>query len=526
VAFKLAELFVDIKANHKPLMGGLGMVRNALGSLGSGLGGMVAGVGRAVTSMGGLIAGGALTAGLWKSIQAASDLAETVDFARIVFGDSFGDMNKYADQLNARFGIAKRGSLEMAVGFAGMGKEIGNLKGDKLIGFTKSATQMAIDMASAYNMSTEEAARALQIGLSGNQSDILKQKGVILTDAAVTNYAQEKGIKGKGDLTDQQKFAIRAILLDKALAASKNNLALTEDSVANRQRKAMGMIESAMVNLGNAVIPIWTNILSVGSEAFTGIVGYIQQNANVFAGWVKVIGEGLQFAGFLIANFGQVWQTMGLVAQERLMNIQELFAWLMGAIGQYGEWFAGNWVNLIRDALNAVWTIFQNVFTNITNLVGAAWNYITNPAGGFNFQITPLLSGFEASMAALPEIAAPHLTSLKDEMNAVWADVGEQAAKSVAADPFAGNASLGEMGAGMLADAAGASGAAKAKADEGIKTTSLEGFIQSLQAGIFKDRTADRTAAATEKTATLLEKQLQKGTGAVGGVGAAALAVA
>jgi hypothetical protein len=459
VAFKLAELFVDIRANDKPILGSLDRVKGGLGKL---YGGIAAALGA--------VGAGAF---LYKSIQQASDLNETLSKVGVVFGGATKMVVAQTEEMARQFGLSKQEMLDASSIFGLMAKGAG-MSEESAAGFSNQMTKLAGDAMSFYNVPLDVALEKIRAGLSG-EAEPLRAFGVFLNDAAVKAEALRMGLnRSGGELTEGQKIMARSSLIMRGMSDAQGDLERTANSPANAQKRLVGTFINSMAEIGNTVMPMWTSLLQVGSDVFAGITGFFQSNAMMFAEWANKISEGINFAGFIVRNFGAVWVTMGLVAQERLINIQELFVWLMGAIGQYGEWFAGNWVNLIRDALNAVWTIFQNVFTNIKNLVGAAWDYITNPAGGFQFEFTPMLDGFQASMAALPEIAAPHLTSLKDQIDSVWDGVAQKEAEKIS----------GEL-APAVAGVAGAAkaGEAGAASKDKSKVQSLESFAQGLQSG-------------------------------------------
>jgi hypothetical protein len=503
MGFKLAEMFVDITANDKPAINALGRLQGAFSGFYGKLAGLAAGVG--------------IGAFVSKSIAAASDLAESLDFANIVFGDQYGEIDKFTNHLNDRFGMSKRASTDLAVGLAGIGKNLGKLDGKELTDFTKSVSMMAIDMASAMNLTEEEAQSGIQILLSGGTSERMTQKGIKLGEEEVKKFAESQGLDAK-NLTEQEKLAMRLIMLDKQLADTRNNRAMTEAGTANLQRNAMGQLETVMVKFGQTVQPIWNQLLMTAVGALKGIGGWITANMATVSGWVSGLTEWLGAAGVLFSNWGLGVQIVQIQFSQYMTNIQEWVSWVFGAIGQYGEWFSTNWVSLIQNALNAVWTIFQNVFTNVVNLVKAAWAYITNPAGGFNFEFKGLLDGFDSTLAKLPEIAAPHLSNFQSQIDDVTTKMGDAMVK-------APQMAVGDMETKTATDIANsmlgrdgqAAQVAGGEAAQQARTSSLESFASSLITGAFgKDKIAKDQLAVQKETRDILK---------AGGLGGAAGAV-
>lgn len=499
MGFRLAELFVDITANDKPAINAMGRVQGAFAGLGSKL-----------LALGAAIGGGAF---LGKAIQGASNLAETQSKVNTVFGDSAGIVTGFADDMAKQFGLTKQPLLDAASIFGLMAKGAGFAE-KEAAGFSTSMAGLAADASSFYNVPLDVALEKIRAGLSG-EAEPLRAFGVFLSDAAMQAKAAEMGMGGlNGKLTEGQKIAVRAALIQEQLATANGDLARTAQGTANQQRKALGDVENATIAFGAAVMPIYTGFLQAASEAIGGVNSWLQSNADGINTWAQEIGGWLSAVGVMFRNWGITTEIVSVTIGGYLTNIEEWFAWVMGAIGQYGEWFANNWTRVIHDALNAVWTIFQNVFTNIKNLVKASWDYITNPAGGFNFQPTGILDGFKATMDKLPEIAGPALSSVQDQVDQLTMKMSD--AEVARAETKAGIA--GQQAAGMAIPGGGAA-VAGGEAAQQARTTSLESFASNLITGAFgKDKIAKDQLAVQKETRDILKA------GGLGG--AAALGIA
>jgi hypothetical protein len=138
--------------------------------------------------------------------------------------------------------------------------------------------------------------------------------------------------------------------------------------------------------------------------------------------------------------------------------------------------------------------------------------FLWDPTQGFQFEWTPILEGFKATTAQLPEMIAPELTSLQDQIDAKIAEIGAREAERAIqlAKP--------KVDAAIAAAAAKAPGAAPGAAPgKEFKSESLSGseFARRLQSAIFdaKDRTPQqqlgqlqRIAKSSEKTAQAVAK--------------------
>ncbi len=74
------------------------------------------------------------------------------------------------------------------------------------------------------------------------------------------------------------------------------------------------------------------------------------------------------------------------------------------------KWFGDNWKNVLTNMWNAYKAYATNLFTNFKNLFTSIWSWIKG--NGFDFTFTPLLEGFESTLAELPKIAKRSITPL------------------------------------------------------------------------------------------------------------------
>lgn len=516
MAWKLASLFVDISGQDRGLKGTLAGVRNSL--LGFGPAAAKAG-GQGLSSLNvaaGMLLGGLATtavsagarmgAGLFQSVLlGASDLNETMSKVGVVFGSSAADVGAAADEMAARFGTPKTQFLDSAAAIGLIGKAAGQTQAQAASLGTDFA-RLAGDVSSFYNVPIEEALAAIRSGLVG-ESEPLRRFGVLLSEEAVQLQAAKMGLAAYGaKLTEAQKVQARAALISRGLGDAQGDLARTIDSPANALRRLTGMVGNAASEIGTALMPAFQALLSIGTEVLSGLSGYLNSNRETIAGWGDTLRGAFDTVGVAWRNFGDVAQIVGLTFLEKILNIGELFAWLPGAAGAVLSWFADNWPEVIADTFNAVWAIVSNVFENIKNLWSAVFNFIMNPSEGFHFDFTPLLDGFEATVKELPAIAAPELTSLQDQINAVTDRMANREVKRA------------EEKAKAAADAAGGAGSEKTttaeegdvgKKPEKATTTDLAGFAQRLQEGVFgKDKVAQDQLKEQQEQTRIQREQL------------------
>jgi hypothetical protein len=483
MGFRLAELFVDITTNDKQALTGIGRVQGAFAGLGSKL-----------LALGGAIGGGMF---LKNAIDGASNLAETISKTQQVFGPASDVVLGFADDVASKYGLVKQPMLDAAAVFGLMGKGAG-MANDQAATFSTTMAMLAADASSFYNVPLDVALEKIRSGLSG-EAEPLRAFGVFLSDAAMKAKAAQMGLVGLNDeLSEGQKITVRAALIQEQLGTANGDLARTIGGTANQQRKLMGDLTNATNEFGTAIMPVWNGVLMAASNALQGINGWLASSAEGVTSWATVIGEWLSAVGIVFRNWDLSIQIVAITFGQHMTNIQEWVGWAFGVLGQYVNWFADNYPSVIDTTLKFCYSIFQNVFTNIVNLVRAAWDFITNPGSEFKFEFKGLLDGFESSMAALPEIAAPHLSNFQDQIDGLTMQMSDaEAARASAAGASAPKNLIPGVGTG---DAAAST--------EKTRTTTLEGFAKNLmEAGFGKDK----ALKAAETTATGVTKLVELG---------------
>jgi hypothetical protein len=179
-------------------------------------------------------------------------------------------------------------------------------------------------------------------------------------------------------------------------------------------------------------------------------------------------------------------------------------------IPAYLSWFASTWRDIFITAGSALKAFSTNVFTNIVNLFKAIKSWMSG--GGFKFEWTPLMEGFENTIKALPEIAEREMGPLEMDMRAKLNDLSGEL-----------NASWEEHKAEVAARGA------EATRDLGERTSESGDELKALTAKAAAAREEADKLAGTDKQSAL-EKLLNAGRGAsesqqkiVGSFSAAAL---
>lgn len=200
-------------------------------------------------------AAGAAADFIGDSVEAASDLNETLSKSKVVFGGASGEIEAFGDKAAEALGMSKQEAIAAAATFGNLFVGVGETK-SKAAEMSESVVQLASDLASFNNIDPGEALEKLRSGLSG-ESEPLRALGVFLSEAKVKAKAMELGLgDAHGELTEGEKVLARyKIILDETKTA-QGDFARTSDELANSQRTANAKLKDAQAQLGESFEPI------------------------------------------------------------------------------------------------------------------------------------------------------------------------------------------------------------------------------------------------------------------------------
>ena len=217
-------------------------------------------------------------------IKLASDLNEVQNVVDTTFGSSAGLIEQFADTAATSFGLSELAAKKYTSTMGAMLKSMG---------FTQAAAAdmsiemagLAGDMASFYNLSTDEAFEKIRSGISG-ETEPLKQLGVNLSVANLNAYALAQGMTTAYDsLSEQNKALLRYNYLLDATSDAQGDFAKTSDSWANQVRILQMQWDSMKATLGGAFIQILTPVL----QMLNTLVGRLNAAATEFAAFIALV---------------------------------------------------------------------------------------------------------------------------------------------------------------------------------------------------------------------------------------------
>ena len=217
-------------------------------------------------------------------IDLASDLNEVQNVVDVTFGTSAQKINNFAKTAATSFGLSELSAKKYTGTMGAMLKSMGFAQG-AAADMSIEMASLAGDMASFYNLSTDEAFEKIRSGISG-ETEPLKQLGVNLSEANLQAYALAQGItQGYSSMSEQNKALIRYNYLLDATSDAQGDFSRTSGSWANQVRVLQLQWDSLKATLGGPFIAALTPVLAFINR----ILGALQAAAAAFASFISLI---------------------------------------------------------------------------------------------------------------------------------------------------------------------------------------------------------------------------------------------
>lgn len=223
------------------------------------------------------------------SITSAMNAVESESLFETSLGGYANEAREWSQELSGSLGLDPY-ALRKNVGVLyNMTTSMGLTK-DASYQLSTGLVQLGEDMASFYNLSSEEAFNKLRSGITG-ETEPLKQLDIIIDEATVKQYAYKTGIAEAGtELSNQQKVLARYQAILAQTSNAQGNLARTIDSPANQLRMTLNDLQNASTEFGMALIPVVQTTLPI----FRQVVGDLSPVVVSFARGIATVGNVLQ----------------------------------------------------------------------------------------------------------------------------------------------------------------------------------------------------------------------------------------
>lgn len=175
---------------------------------------------------------------LAKVVQQGIDYGETLNLWQTAMRGNVSQARVFVSEMNKAYGISSMTLMNYQAIFKNMLSALGNINEATAYGLSEALTQMAVDFASLYNTSIDEAMTKFQAVLSGQVRPI-RTAGYDITENTIFSlYQSLGGTKTVRQLnqTEKQLLRILAVYEQMSRSGATGDLAKTLGSSANQLR--------------------------------------------------------------------------------------------------------------------------------------------------------------------------------------------------------------------------------------------------------------------------------------------------
>lgn len=199
------------------------------------------------------------------SIDAASDLEETLAKSEEVFGSNAVAVQAWADTATESFGQSEQDALAAASTFGNLFISMG-LVGGGAADMSRELVELSSDLASFNNVGTEEALMAIQSALVG-EVEPMRRFGVLLNAATVEAKAMELGLAdANGELSEAAKVQARYAIILEQTTTAQGDFLRTSEGLANQTRIQQANIEDLQATLGQGLQPAMLEVTAASND--------------------------------------------------------------------------------------------------------------------------------------------------------------------------------------------------------------------------------------------------------------------
>ena len=219
-----------------------------------------------------------------KATQLASDLQEVQNVVDVVFGSMSSEIDAFAKSAMRNFGVGETAAKKYAGTYAAMAQSF-KFTNEEVMMLSKNLTRMVGDTASFRNVTHDIANTKLKAIFTG-ETEALKEWGIVMTQAALQEYAYSRGITKKiQKMTEQEKVILRYNFVMNKLQNDMGDFQRTQTGWANQTRIVSDKISTIIGTFGSGFITILTPALNALSQ----FLDLLQVAADKFASFVALL---------------------------------------------------------------------------------------------------------------------------------------------------------------------------------------------------------------------------------------------
>lgn len=315
-----------------------------------------------------------------KSIEFASDLAEVQNVVDVTFGESANEINEWSKAALKAYGLNEL-SAKKYVGTMGAMLTSTGIANDKIAEMSKTMVALAGDMASFYNLDSQEAFDKIRAGISG-ETEPLKTLGINMSDANLEAFALSQNMeKVWDDMSYAEKTLVRYKYLLSVTKNAQGDFTRTADQFANRQRVFTESLNQTMALFAANLLPLLSAGMAYGIQFFDFVI----ENWESINAVIITVGTTLLYfylptllkvaATQMKTAYGMA--TAWAIAHWPLLLVIGSIIILITMLNRAGVSFQ-TMANYAGKALGFLYALAYNVFANLYNLIASFIEFFIN----------------------------------------------------------------------------------------------------------------------------------------------------
>lgn len=324
------------------------------------------------------------------SIQLGMDAIESDNLFEVSLGNMADSVRDWSEEVGNALGLSATEMRKNVGTIYNMTTSMG-LAEDNALKMSKGVTLLANDMASFYNLSTDEAFSKINAGLTG-ETEPLKRLGILVDENTIKQVAYQQGIAETGtELTQQQKVLARYCAILQQTGNAQGDLARTLDSPSNQLRQLKSQVQQLGITFGSFFMPVLQAVIPYVT-AFAKVITYALNSLAKFLGLkstsatsetakvssnIGAVGSGLDDAN------KSAKKLKGTLAGFDEMNVLQDNSSDSGSSGgggatggdidfDLGEYDAG--LDQINSKVDTIVENMKNAFLTVGDVVKSIWN--------------------------------------------------------------------------------------------------------------------------------------------------------
>lgn len=378
-------------------------------------------------------------------INVASDLTEVQNVVDTAFGDMAYQCEEFAKTASSQFGISELSAKKMASTFMSMSTGMG-LSGDQAAKMSINVAKLSADVASFYNLSVDAASTKLKAIWTG-ETEGLKDLGVVMTQTNLQAYAMSKGITTNiADMNQAEQTTLRYNYVMEQLRLAQGDFAKTSGSWSNSVKSMGESFRSAMGNIGQILIDVFTPALQIISDLISKLAQLTEKASEAYFNLFRkestdeavknVSSAGEQMAGAIEETNQEIQDSaMGLAGFDELYTIgsKEESA-SNSAVAAFGEIEDYKSAEVERESiLDKFFTKIKDVYEKIKPVLSGIYEEFVQPVvGAVSFCIEyiktkfePIKEIFSSYFGSLGTIASTYFGYVANVFSDMWDSLGK-----------------------------------------------------------------------------------------------------